>query len=179
MQTEESKRNKSEKMKGRIYGNRFCKYKKIMISCKNCGKIFEGNTGWNRKIFCSSICHNLYQGKNLSQYRKYQLNSKFTFNIYKYPDRFDLTLIEKFGWYHPIKNPNGISRDHVYSIKQGFINNIPVEIIKHPANCNLIFHKINNQKNDNCGITIQGLQEKIKNFELNLGANPSIAFSPP
>jgi hypothetical protein len=52
----------------------------------------------------------------------------------------------------------------MYSVRDGFINNIDPEIIKHPANCQLMLHNENNSKNYNSSITIDDLIERIKNW---------------
>jgi len=87
--------------------------------------------------------------------------------VFDYPSYFDLFLIEKYGWYKAKNrgdNPNGISRDHMISIVDGFKNNIPPEIIKHPANCQLMKHPDNNRKNTKSSITIEELKSKISTF---------------
>jgi hypothetical protein len=52
----------------------------------------------------------------------------------------------------------------MYSVRDGFINKIDPEIIKHPANCKLMIHTENNKKNYNSSITIDVLKERIKNW---------------
>jgi len=84
-----------------------------------------------------------------------------------YSNKFDLSLVEQHGWYSPINkrnNLNGVSKDHMYSVRDGFINNIEPEIIKHPANCKLLLHNDNNRKNYTSSITIDDLIERIKNW---------------
>jgi len=55
-----------------------------------------------------------------------------------------------------------VSKDHIYSVKDGFINNISPDIIKHPANCQLLKHTDNNIKKTKSEITIEELLMKIK-----------------
>lgn len=69
-------------------------------------------------------------------------------------------------------NPNNLKRgiksyhlDHKYSIKQGFLNNLPIEIITHPCNLHLIEHKENLKKQDNCWITKEELLYNIILYE--------------
>ena len=85
-----------------------------------------------------------------------------------YPNEFDFSLIEKNGWYKAKNhgdNLNGVSRDHMYSIMEGFRNNIDPDIISHPANCKLLLHNDNVSKSDNCSITIDELKKRINEWE--------------
>lgn len=61
---------------------------------------------------------------------------------------------------------NGVSRDHMYSVSEGFNNNISPSIISHPSNCKLMTHTQNNKKNAKCTITIDELLERIKLWDL-------------
>jgi len=95
------------------------------------------------------------------------VESKFDFNVYEYPNKFDLDLIKKYGWYSASNrgnNLNGVSRDHMFSVKDGFKLKISPDIMKHPANCKLMIHKDNNLKKTNSTITIDELLERIKNW---------------
>lgn len=47
---------------------------------------------------------------------------------------------------------------------EGFINKIDPEIISHPANCMLLRHNDNVSKGKKCGITLDELIDKIKNW---------------
>jgi hypothetical protein len=82
-------------------------------------------------------------------------------------EKFDLTIVNEYGWYSPKNKGNnlgGVSKDHMYSVREGFINGVDPEIIKHPAKCKLLLHSENNKKNYNCSITLDELKEKIKNW---------------
>ena len=75
--------------------------------------------------------------------------------------------MEKYGWYSPSnKNNNllGVSKDHLYSVKDGFLNVIDPSIIKHPANCKLMLHKDNNSKGYKSIITLDELLDRIKKW---------------
>ena len=68
-----------------------------------------------------------------------------------FPDEFDFSLIEQYGWYaakNRGNNLNGVSRDHMFSVKDGFINYIDPIFLAHPANCRLIRHNENISKLD-------------------------------
>jgi hypothetical protein len=58
--------------------------------------------------------------------------------------------------------------DHLFSIKQGFLKNLPVEIISHPCNLHMIHYKENLIKQDSCWITLNELLEKIISYEKDL-----------
>lgn len=54
----------------------------------------------------------------------------------------------------------------MYSVRDGFINKINPDIIKHPANCRLMIHNENNKKHSSSTITIGELLERIKEWDL-------------
>lgn len=100
---------------------------------------------------------------------QYYSASRFKFNVYHYPEEFDLSLIDQYGWYtcpglkrkgHP-KNVLGVSRDHIISVSYGFTNNIHSSIISHPANCRIMIHSDNKIKHNKCDLTVKQLLEKI------------------
>lgn len=73
-------------------------------------------------------------------------------------------LIEKYGWYKAKNhgdNLNGVSRDHMYSVMEGYRNNIDYNLISHPANCKLLKQTDNVSKRDNCSITLDELNKRI------------------
>lgn len=82
-----------------------------------------------------------------------------------YPDEFDFKLIEQYGWYKAKNrgnNPNGVSRDHMYSVVDGFVNNVDPLIVAHPANCRLIRQSENASKKNKSCITLDELKERIR-----------------
>ena len=82
-----------------------------------------------------------------------------------YPDEFDFELIEQYGWYKAKNrgnNLNGVSRDHMYSVKEGFLNKVDPKILAHPANCRLIRHNDNVSKGSKSTITLEQLLERIR-----------------
>jgi hypothetical protein len=67
-----------------------------------------------------------------------------------------------------IINPKKLKRgkkeyhiDHLFSIKQGFLENLPIEIISHPCNLHMIFYMDNLKKQDNCWVTKEELLYNI------------------
>jgi hypothetical protein len=118
------------------------------------------------KIICDD-CRNQY-------YKFYRPSCEFNFNIFEY--EFDTNDLKKFGWYSPTNkgnNLNGVSKDHMFSVKDGFINKISPEIIKHPANCQLLKHVDNNRKKTNSIITIDELMIRIKKWDEKFDNNKS------
>lgn len=105
--------------------------------------------------------------------KQYTYSCQFRFGISSYPNWFSdaSMLIQQYGWYSTpgsrkgITNTNGISRDHLYSITDGWLNQIPPPIIRHPANCSLIPHKQNQSKHKKSKITLQELYERIESFD--------------
>lgn len=148
--------------------------KKIrLIPCKYCGKIFSPRKIKN--IFCSPKCSALYRS-NTDDYKKYRYQCSFKFGLNEYPGYFDLSNIKTLGIYKPTNrgdNPNGISRDHMISIKYGYEHNIDPYLISHPANCQLMTQTENIRKNKNCSITLQELYNRVERFEMLYGKYPN------
>lgn len=99
---------------------------------------------------------------NLTEKELYMLRCNFKFGFFKYEQIKGYNLIEKFGIYHPIYNKDGVSRDHMISKIYGWNNNIPPEIISHPANCEIMKQSNNVAKSKNCSITIEELYKRIE-----------------
>lgn len=95
----------------------------------------------------------------------YWKNCQFRFSPYKYPNMEGYDLLLKYGIYHPIKNPNGITRDHIFSIYDGFKKGINPKYIRHPANCRLVFLSENSSKNTKSSISEKELFERIENWK--------------
>lgn len=140
------------------------------LTCKGCGVIFQNN---RKEIsYCSSNCRRIFKRKNMDEYQKYRLDCNFKFNLADYAEEFDFGLVEKYGWYSPSNKKNnldGVSRDHIFSVKEGFELGIDPKLISHPANCQLMIHNQNVSKNKKSNITIDELIEKINIFELKYG----------
>ena len=95
---------------------------------------------------------------------RYRIQCAFTFSLKDYPDEFDFGMIEQYGWYKAKNrgdNLNGISRDHMYSVKDGFLNKVDPKILSHPANCKLVRHNDNVSKGSKSTITLEQLLKRI------------------
>jgi len=144
------------------------KVDKVTKSCINCDVKYVNKN----KSFCKKNCKIEYDKKNTDEYQGYRRDTNFKFNLADYSEEFDFSLIEKYGWYSPSnKNDNldGVSRDHLLSVREGFEIGIDPKLIAHPANCRLIKHTDNISKNKKSIITYNGLLERIEVFEKKYG----------
>lgn len=135
--------------------------------CKNCDK--ELSFKDRKKTFCDIKCKREYERKHMSKYQKYYRDCQFKFNLSDYPNEFDFSLIENYGWYKAKNrgdNLNGVSRDHMISVRYGYDNNISPDIISHPANCRLMRHNDNVSKHSKCSITIDELLTRIEHWNV-------------
>jgi hypothetical protein len=100
---------------------------------------------------------------------QYRYQCRFTFSLSQYPEWFNYAsdLIKQYGWYsasNKNNNLSGCSRDHLYSVHDGFLNKIDPLILNHPANCEIIPHKINQSKHKSSKITLNELMLRIDEF---------------
>lgn len=165
--TEETKNKISKSLSGKKCSRKSKRLKKITI-CKECQKSFEQFT-FSKKEFCDKDCKKLHIRSLKSEFQQYKIKTCFCFNLSDYTDEFDFGLIENFGWYSPKNsrkpNLNGVSRDHMYSVKEGFRNNVEPSLLAHPANCKLMRHNDNVSKLDKCSISLEELRIRIKDWD--------------
>jgi hypothetical protein len=138
--------------------------------CLQCSVMFVARTTTHK--FCSTRCASHFKNAPLrakrSEFVNYRADCSFKFSLSDYPDEFDFSLIKQHGWYKAKNhgnNLNGVSRDHIVSVKYGFKNGIPANVISHPANCQLLQHNANVSKNSRCEISINELYNKINLWE--------------
>ena len=139
-------------------------------TCQYCGNVFLSYR--KNGEFCSKNCWINNTNQSRTNFEIYKAKCQFNFNVFDYPEYFDLNLIKDYGFYSPTNkknNPNGISKDHMYSIRQGFDDNIDPYYISHPANCKLVFHKENQQKRTKCSISFEELRIRVENFNCERG----------
>jgi len=139
----------------------------ISKQCKHCNSQFE--TFSKIKTFCCKKCAIDYKNIPLrakrTEWQNYRADCQFRFNLKDYPDEFNFNLIKTHGWYQASNrgnNTGGVSRDHMISCRYGFDNNLPVEHIRHPANCELLIHTKNSSKHKKNSITYEELLERIR-----------------
>lgn len=158
--TEDFKRKVSLKLKNRN------KKEKIGKICLFCGKeYFNGNEKYccleHRKLADKERHESIK-----SEFEIYREKCNFNFNLRDFPNEFDFSLIEKYGWYvasnKPNPNLNGVSRDHAISVRYGFENHIDPRIISHPANCILLRQCDNSKKGIKCSMTLEELLNRIE-----------------
>lgn len=148
-------------------GNNFNRKEKIIKYCVECNKEMMCRPSEHRKKYCSTRCWVLHTEKNKEPFLLYRQRCNFNFDVNHYPNKFDLTMISEYGWYSPSNkgnNLNGISKDHMLSVKEGYEQGIDANIINHPANCKLMVHRENQKKNQKSSITIEELLERIKTW---------------
>lgn len=122
----------------------------------------------HRKLYkyCGQKCRKEYLRKDKTIKQIYYKDAQFKFSLNKFPDEFDFELLKEYGMYKAKNkgdNPNGINRDHLYTIADGFKNNVDPLLLAHPANCKLITHAENVLKQGKSTITIDELILKIIN----------------
>lgn len=166
--TEDQKRKTSESLSGR----RYVTPHQVTRICM-CGAEFI-TSNRNKNKHCSRSCSSKYSEKQQLRHKKarenrpalinYRKDCAFNFNLADYPEEFDFTLIEQFGWYKPKNKGNnlsGVSRDHLVSVRYGFDNNLPPEHLAHPANCALMQHGDNVSKGIKNSISYEDLLKRI------------------
>lgn len=126
----------------------------IRCTCAITGEVFYSPT-WRK--YSDQVIYD--------ELKLYRNACKFTFGIGKqFPNS---KLIEQHGWYHPVTNPNGVSRDHKLSVTAGFKLGVPPEIMKHPANCEIMLHTHNQRKNRASSIGYEDLMKLISEWPYN------------
>jgi Zn finger protein HypA/HybF involved in hydrogenase expression len=151
---------------------------KYETHCLGCNKKISSKTksGFCKKCYSKSrigkrmFFRTKHENEELDHYR---LDCRFRFNLSSFPEEFDFELYKKYGKYKAANRGNnlkGISRDHMFSIMDGYKNKIAPEIIRHPANCNLMVHNENSSKHDSSSITLIELYERISNWNKKYGS---------
>lgn len=123
-------------------------------NCHCCTKIW---TGPSQNKFCSE-CGHKYSHNGRSKYW-------FTFNLFHYPDLFDLSLITTIGFRDSKTNPNGITRDHRISVAHAIKYDYDPYYIKHPLNCELMRFDENNKKKTKSSISFDELKRLVDEYD--------------
>lgn len=147
--------------------------------CKMCENTFH--TKKKKQVFCSIECSRKYRRiqeiKQKNEKEIYKSQTKFKFNLNSYPEEFNFSLIKENGWYKASNHGNnlkGISRDHMFSVDEGYKNNVDPYLISHPANCKLMKHEDNFKKKTNCSITLKELKDRILYWNNKYGYYPNM-----
>ena len=91
---------------------------------------------------------------------------KSAWDLYK--EKVENITTRNWKKHHSKINPNNLPRgqeyelDHKFSKTEGFLNNVPPEVIGHYANLELISKNENRSKRTKCSITLTALYEAIK-----------------
>ena len=131
--------------------------------CHNCK--FIGTYKTYHK-YCSD-CQSSYAQNGRSKF-------KFNFNVYHYPNLFDLKLLDTVGWKSrrgDKSNPNGLTRDHKVSVKDAIKHNYDPYYISHPMNCELMRMSDNQKKSSSSSITYEELVKLVDEFDSKYGTN--------
>ena len=131
----------------------------FVCTCRHCKTKFVSRI---KKQYCTEH-KDMYSASNKSGY-------KFTFNVYHYPDLFDLAQLKQIGWFSPGGragewNIDGLSRDHKVSVGESVANNYDPYYITHPMNCELMPHSKNNSKKTRSSITYDHLKTLVDQYE--------------
>jgi len=126
----------------------------IFNTCAGCSKKW---THHSRRKFCSE-CGHKYSHNGRSKYW-------FTFNLFYYPDLFDLSLITTIGFRDSKTNPNGITRDHRISVAHAIKYDYDPYYIKHPLNCELMRFDENNKKKTKSSISFDELKRLVDEYD--------------
>lgn len=161
----ETRKKMSEQLTGKPYNP--SKIEELI--CKECGITFNAKIYHKSpRTWCSLSCRRK-KYSNGATLRSYRDQCAFHFNLKQFPEEFEFSLIEQYGWYKPSNKGNnltGVSRDHMVSVRWGFENNIDPTIISHPANCKLMIHNSNISKGTDNSISYQELLNRIREWNL-------------
>jgi len=128
--------------------------------CKFCNQNFLTTT---RVQVCKN-CQYLKWKNNKNQY-------SFKFNIFDYPDLFDLDQLKLLGWVSfggkrgGKKNFQGLSRDHRVSVHDAKKFKYDPYYISHPLNCELMPHSANNKKKTRSSIEYLELVRLVDEYD--------------
>lgn len=140
------------------------------IKCLMCDTMFIKKDKHHR--FCSPKCYREEYRIRMGDpklRRQYRRDCAFKFNIYDYPELFDLSLIDKHGLFDVRSmdkyNPKGISLDHKVSCRDGFDNKYDPYYMSHLMNCQLLTHAENKKKGSNSSIEYSELVRLVDEFD--------------
>lgn len=141
--------------------------KKKLRKCRYCNNLLQQGT---KKFVCIE-CQHLKWRNNANQF-------SFKFNVFDYPDLFDLDLLKQIGWVSfggkrgGPKNLKGLSRDHKVSVSDAKKYKYDPYYISHPCNCQLITQLENSSKNSKSSIEYQDLIRYVDDYDSNMLGRP-------
>jgi hypothetical protein len=137
-------------------------FSKIYINnCAHCNSIVEIIN--KNKKYCNKCNHRYSDNGRVPYY--------FKFNVFDFPNLFDLGMIKQYGYFSNGKNNskiniNGVSRDHKVSVNEAIRNGYDPFYISHPLNCEILLHKDNNKKNSKSSTEYTTLCKMVDEFEM-------------
>ena len=129
------------------------------MKCKFCNDVFTARTTTRVCLACQHLKWN----NNKDQYA-------FRFNLFDYPNLFDLDILKQIGWVSfggkrgGHKNADGLSRDHRVSVNDAKKFNYDPYYISHPLNCELMPHIKNNKKKTKSSISYEELVRLVNEY---------------
>lgn len=135
----------------------------ILNTCRHCKTKFVNK---DRIGYCKE---HLHLHKSLYRKRYY-----FKFNVFHYPDLFDLDELTRIGFYsaggnRKRVNMTGLSRDHRVSVSEAMLNDYDEYYIRHPVNCELMPQTANSSKHNKSSITYEQLVREVDEYDKNHG----------
>lgn len=100
-------------------------------------------------------------------YYNYRKECRFSFSVYNEPNIISYELLKTYKFSTPqnkLPNELYIHRDHMYSVSDGFINNVDPKILSHPANCEIMLETNNIKKGSKSSITLEHLMFRINHW---------------
>lgn len=114
---------------------------------------------WRENWYNSMIENGKFQNPaHLKQYKKFKRK------VYRHTRKNLERCGDYVGYYPSIYKCEGRVIDHKYSVKEGFINQVPISVLSHVCNVELISVSENAKKGAICSITMEELIERIQNF---------------
>ena len=84
--------------------------------------------------------------KDKSDWELYRFESHWKKPMIEFLTEDEIKILNSEGMYHNIKNKKGYVRDHMFSKKSGFDLKVFPELLRHPANLQLLSHSENSKK---------------------------------
>lgn len=117
--------------------------KDLCIEIKNLSRVSK-----NLKNIIPVLLEDLFEEENpppltVSEKQRYRYLARFKINAQNVSSIKGYELLQKVGYYNKFSNPNGVVKDHRFSIKSGISMRIPPEFLGNLNNCEFILYKDN------------------------------------
>lgn len=101
----------------------------------------------------------------LSQKTRLEIYYKESNWIQRMWDIVESELTNDIGIFNAFTNRKGAVRDHILNRREGFELGVFPELLRHPANCQIVRHSDNVKKRSKSGITLDELFTNILNYD--------------